>query len=130
MRLKQFLFVTLALLVVGVFAGVAFAQEATAQGFDIGAWFVDAASLAVVVVTVVAFLREHVLRGLTGVAVVIVSLGTGAGLGVVGALLGYVEGGVVAGLLFGVSAGFIASGGVDALTGILSKRKAASSLGE
>lgn len=121
--MRKFLHILFALFAVGFLTGFGFAADAASQGFDIGAWFVDAASLAVVVVAVVAFLREHVLKNLAGIAVVIVSLGVGAGLGAVGALLGYVEGGIAAGLMFGVSAGFIASGGVDALTGILGKRK-------
>ena len=128
--MKRILHVLFALLAVGFLTGFALAADAASQGFDLGSWFVDAASLAVVVVAVVAFLREHVLKNLAGVAVVLVSLGVGAGLGAAGALLGYVEGGIVAGLMFGVSAGFMASGGVDALTGILGKRSAPKELVE
>jgi len=45
-------------------------------------------------------------------------------LGIVGNLLGYVEGSIVAAIGFGVSAGLLASGGWDAVTGALSKSRA------
>ena len=57
--MKRILHVLFALLAVGFLTGFALAADAASQGFDLGSWFVDAASLAVVVVAVVAFLREH-----------------------------------------------------------------------
>lgn len=123
--LKFLALVVTALFLVGFVGGFAFAQDAEAAGLDLGAWFVDTAALAAVVATVVAFLRQHVLKALDGFAVVIVSLGVGAGLGVFGSLAGYVDGGVLNGLVFGVSAGFVASGGVDMFRSILGKRQAA-----
>lgn len=126
--MRKFLNILLALVLFGLLTGFAFAQEAVAQGFDIGSWFVDTAALAGVVVAVVAFLRAHVLKGVEGFGVVLVSLGVGAGLGVAGSFLGYVEGGIVAAVGFGLSAGLLASGGWDAITGALGKRQAAPSL--
>lgn len=112
----------LVLAVVGLLTGVAFAQEAASSGFNLAGLFVDAASLAVAVVAVVAFLREHVLKTLQGIGVVVLSLGVGAGLGLAGAALGYVDGGAIAGVGLGLSAGLLASGGWDAVTGALAKR--------
>ena len=89
---------------------------------DVASWFVDTAALAAVVVIVVAFVKEHVLRELRGLATVAVSLVVGAALGAAGSLMGYLEGGLVAGLGFGVAAGFLASGGWDAVRGLLGKR--------
>jgi hypothetical protein len=87
---------------------------------DFAAYFVDTAALAAVVVAVVAFLKEHVLKNLHDLATVGVSLVVGAAFGAAGSLLGYVEGGIAAGLAFGVAAGFLASGGWDAVRSLLS----------
>lgn len=106
-------------------AGVAFAQEAAAAGVDVASWFASTAALAAVVVAVVSFVKTHVLKNLHGLATVAVSLVVGVALGLAGAFMGYIEGGVAAGLSFGAAAGFLASGGWDALTGLLGKRKAA-----
>ena len=90
---------------------------------DIASWFADTAALAAIVVAVVAFLKEHVLKNLHDLATVGVSLVVGAAFGAAGALMGYVEGGVTSGLAFGVAAGFLAAGGWDAVKGLLGKRE-------
>lgn len=123
--MRKFLHILLALVLFGFVAGFAFAADATAQGFDIGSWFVDTAALAGVVVVVVAFIREHVLKTLEGVGVVLTSLAIGAAFGVGGHVLGYLTGGLVPSLVFGVSAGLAASGGWDAISGLLGKRREA-----
>ncbi len=74
--------------------GFAFAQEVAPVAPDVGAWFASTTALAGIV------------------------------LGIVGNLLGYVEGSIVAAIGFGVSAGLLASGGWDAVTGALSKSRA------
>lgn len=89
---------------------------------DIGSWFVDTAALAGVVVVVVAFVKEHVLKNLHDLATVAVSLVVGVALGAVGGHFGYVDGGLTAGAAFGLAAGFLASGGWDAVKGLLGKR--------
>ena len=89
---------------------------------DIASWFKDTAALAGIIIAVVAFLKEHVIKGLHDWATVLASLAVGAALGAAGSLLGYVEGGVTAGLAFGVAAGFLASGGWDAVKRLLGKR--------
>lgn len=134
-----YLRITLAVtLVTGAIAPVALAQPVLTDGpaivqvveapdpapFDIAAWFADTAALAAVVVAAVAFLRAHLLKSLSGVAVIITSLIVGGILGAIGSALGYVEGGVTSGLMFGVTAGFLASGGWDAIGGLLGKSRA------
>lgn len=104
--------------------GFAFAQEVAPVAPDVGAWFASTTALAGIVVAVVAFLKKRVFVGADGLVVVIISLATGAVLGIVGNLLGYVEGSIVAAIGFGVSAGLLASGGWDAVTGALSKSRA------
>jgi len=90
---------------------------------DIASWFVDTAALAGIIVTVVAFLKEHILTALHGAWTIVVSLAVGVVFGVGGHLLGHVEGGLMAGVTFGAAAGFIASGGWDAIKGLLGKRE-------
>lgn len=123
--MKRFLHILFALFAVGFLGGVGFAQEAASQGFDLAAWFVDTAALAVIIGGVVAFIREHILKTLEGVGVVLTSLAIGAAFGVGGHVLGYLTGGLVPSLVFGVSAGLAASGGWDAISGLLGKRREA-----
>ena len=82
---------------------------------DISQWFASTASLAAVVAALVALIRKHILKTLDGLAVVGVSLVLGVGLAYVGKLLGYLGGDW---LLFGLSAGLMASGGVDLLRSV------------
>ena len=89
------------------------AQEAIPT--DVSQWFASTASLSAVVAAVVALVRKHVLKSLDGVAVVGVSIVLGVLLAFVGKLLGYLGGDW---LVFGLSAGVLASGGVDLLRGV------------
>ncbi len=91
--------------------GLALAQEGNIPT-DISQWFASTASLATVVAALVALARKHILKGLDGLAVVGVSLVLGVGLAYVGKLIGYLGGDWP---LFGLSAGLMASGGVDLL---------------
>ena len=88
---------------------------------DFASYFVDTAALAVAVAAVVAFIKTNLLKNLHGLATVAVSLAIGAILGVAGHFLGSVEGGILPAVAFGVAAGFLASGGWDAVKGVLSK---------
>ena len=85
---------------------------------DIASWFTSTAALAAVIVAVVAFLKRNVLKNLHDLATVLVSLGLGAIAGVGGHFLGHLDGGLPQALAFGVAAGFLASGGWDALSGL------------
>lgn len=121
MRVKR-LFIVSAIALLGF----AFAQEtAPVEGFDFAAAFANTAALAGLVAAAVAFVKRHLIKSLDGLGTVLASLVLGAGFGVLGNLLGYIEGGMFAGVSFGVSAGFLAAGGYDAITSLLSKRKAA-----
>ena len=98
-----------------VLGNLALAQDGGAIPADISAWFASTASLAAVVAALVALLRKHILRGLDGLAVVGASLLLGVGLAFAGRQLGYLG---PDWLIFGLSAGLIASGGVDLVRGL------------
>lgn len=105
---------------VGLLFGFALAQDASIPT-DISQWFASTASLAAVVAAVVALLRKHALKTLDGLAVVGMSLVLGVVLAFLGNRLGYVGADWV---VFGLSAGLIASGGVDLLRGISGSKNA------
>lgn len=90
---------------------------------DIASWFASTAALAAVIVSVVAFLKRNVLKELHDLATVAVSLGLGGVAGVLGHYLGYLEGGLATAVPFGLAAGFLASGGWDALRGLATAGK-------
>jgi hypothetical protein len=89
------------------------------MNLDIAQYFADTAALAVLVVAVTAFIREHVLTTVKGWAVIALSLVIGAAAGAGGHFLGYIDTGFGGALAFGVSAGFLASGGFDAVKSLL-----------
>lgn len=102
--------------------GVAVAQDASATDVDLlnpATWFVSTAALATFIATVLAFVRKHILKTLDGPGVIGASVGLGVVLGLLGHGLGFLEGGVVASLIFGVTSGLAASGGIDLLRGVL-----------
>lgn len=103
--------------------GLALAQDSGSIPTDISQWFASTAALAAVVAALVALLRKHVLKTLDGLAVVAVSILLGGVLGYVGKLLGYLG---ADWLIFGLSAGVMASGGVDLLRGITGRNSAPS----
>ena len=92
---------------------------------DIAAWFASSAALAAVIVALVAFVKKNLIPTLTGIATVFVSLGLGAAAGLIGHFAGYLTDGITPALMFGVSAGFLASGGWDAIAGLMGKREPA-----
>jgi len=98
------------LVFVVVVGNLALAQDSIPA--DISQWFANTAALAAVVAALVALIRKHVWKKLDGLPVVAVSVVLGVVLGYVGKLLGYLGSDW---LLFGLSAGFMASGGVDLL---------------
>lgn len=85
---------------------------------NIADWFASQASLALVVVALVALVRKHVWKTLDGPAVVGASLILGIGLAYIGHRLGYLG---ADWLVFGLGAGVLASGGVDAVRAVLRK---------
>jgi hypothetical protein len=95
--------------------GLALAQDVGIPP-DLAEWFASQASLAAVVAALVALIRKHVWKGLDGLAVVGVSVAVGIVLAYLGYRLSYLG---ADWFLFGVVAGFLASGGVDALRAIV-----------
>jgi hypothetical protein len=95
--------------------GLALAQDVGIPP-NLAEWFASQASLAAVVVALVALIRKHVWKSLDGMAVV----GVGVALGIVLAYLGHRFNYLGADwFTFGLMAGLLASGGVDAIRGAL-----------
>ncbi len=95
--------------------GLALAQDVGISP-NLADWFVSQASLAAVVAALVALVRKHLWKSLDGPAVVGVSVALGIALAYLGHRLGYLG---ADWFVFGVTAGLLASGGVDAVRGIL-----------
>jgi small basic protein len=79
---------------------------------DLAEWFASQASLAAAVAALVALIRKHLWKSLDGVAVVGVSVVLGIALAHLGHRLGYLG---ADWLTFGLMAGLLASGGMDAI---------------
>jgi small basic protein len=79
-------------------------------------WFASQAALAAVVAALVALVRKHVWKSLDGPAVVGTSVALGVVLAYLGHRLGYLGSDW---FTFGMVAGLLASGGVDAIRGAL-----------
>ena len=95
--------------------GPALAQDASTST-SVAEWFASQASLAAVVAALVALVRKHVWKGLDGPAVVGVSVALGIALAYLGHRMGYLG---ADWFVFGVAAGLLASGSVDALRSIV-----------
>jgi hypothetical protein len=95
--------------------GLALAQDVGIPP-NLAEWFASQASLAAVVAALVALVRKHVWKGLDGVAVVGVSVALGIALAYLGHRLNYLGADWPT---FGLMAGLLASGGVDAIRGTL-----------
>jgi small basic protein len=95
--------------------GLALAQDASIPP-NLAEWFASQASLAAVVAALVALIRKHFWKRLDGVAVVGVSVALGIALAYLGHRLGYLG---ADWFIFGLTAGLLASGGVDAIRGVL-----------
>jgi uncharacterized membrane protein len=95
--------------------GLALAQDASIPT-NVAEWFTSQVSLAAVVAALVALVRKHVWKSLDGVAVVGVSVALGIVLAYLGHRLGYLG---ADWFVFGLAAGLLASGGVDALRAIV-----------
>jgi hypothetical protein len=95
--------------------GLALAQDVGISP-NLAEWFASQASLAAVVAAIVALIRKHLWKGLDGVAVVGVSVALGIVLAHLGHRLNYLG---ADWFTFGLVAGLLASGGVDAIRSIL-----------
>lgn len=96
-------------------AGMALAQGDVPT--DVSSWFTDTAALAAVVAFVVSLLRKHLLRQVDGPAVVALSAAVGVALAYAGQYLGYTL--PQHPVVYGITAGLLASGGVDFLKKLL-----------
>lgn len=119
--MKRFIFIAWTAL---LFFGTSFAQSVTegvATPDDWGGFWVTQGSLVALVLIVVAFVKERF--ALAGSSVVIMSLGVGAALGAFGKLMTFYTGDWPSAILFGLGAGFMASGGWDAVAGLQLKSR-------
>lgn len=87
---------------------------------DFNSWFVSSAALGGVVLSVVAILKG-LIPAISGAFTLIVSLGVSIVLALLGAAFGILEGGFAAALIFGISAGIMASGGKAAANSVAAK---------
>jgi hypothetical protein len=94
--------------------GLALAQDVGIPS-DLAEWFASQASLAAVVAALVALIRKHVWK-VDGLAVVGVSVAMGIVLAYLGHRLNYLG---PDWFTFGLMAGLLASGGVDAIRSIV-----------
>lgn len=87
---------------------------------DVATWFASTAALSGVIIAIVSFIKTNIYKT-TGWITVALSLA----LGVVGGLVGHfgpwLEGSLLESLTFGLTAGLMASGGWDAIRGLLGK---------
>lgn len=89
--------------------------------FDIASWFSSTAALAATIGIVVAFIKENVYTALDGWGTVAVSLALGLAAGLAGHFGPWLDTQLVDSVIFGVTAGFVASGGWDLIKGLLGK---------
>ena len=76
---------------------------------------------AALIIPTVELLRAHVLKGLQGVLVVLLSVAVGAAYGTIGMLVGYLDGTIVTAAGFGAWAGVLASGANKYVDGVVKK---------
>jgi hypothetical protein len=76
---------------------------------------------AALIIPTVELLRAHLLKGLEGALVVLLSVAVGAAYGTIGMLAGYLDGTIVAAAGFGAWAGLLASGANKYVDGLAKK---------
>ncbi len=101
--------------------GIALAQPETLPEatWDPAQWFGSAAALAAVVAAAVAFLKRNVLTNLAGWLTVGMSFALAIVAAVVASFTSIYDAALMEAVTFGGSAGLLASGGWDALRGLL-----------
>lgn len=122
--MQRTIFALMVLAFVGL--GIAFAQDIEVPpipDLDLEGWATDSARLAIPIFFLVAVVRKWIYR-FEGWQVPVFSIAVGAVLGVILALTTpYIPDGLLSGLIHGVSAGFIAFGGVDAIRSAIGTSK-------
>ena len=111
MHVKPLVYRLIPLTLMALLLGYAWAQEANEVPTDIAAWFASSGGLAAVVAAITAWLKRRI-EALDGLYVVAASLAIGTALGIAGHYLGHIDT-ITGGAAFGLSAGFLASGGWD-----------------
>lgn len=124
---KTLLVLSIRVIILAMLAGAAFglalAQDALPEpSFDPATWFASTAALAAVIVAAVAFIKRNILKSMTGVMTVAFSFALGIGIAVVGSFTSFYDASIVEALAFGAGAALLASGGWDAIVGVLGKR--------
>jgi hypothetical protein len=109
---------TLFILTLAALASLAFAQELPDASFDPAAWFTSSAALAAAVVAFIAFIKQNVVK-LDGWLTIAASFGVSIVVAVVGSFTSFYDATVPQALAYGASAGLLASGGWDAVKGLL-----------
>lgn len=89
--------------------------------FDVASWFASTAALAATIGIAVSFIKSNLYKALEGWHTIAVSLGLGLAAGLAGHFGPWLDGALIDNVVFGLSAGFMASGGWDLVKGLLGK---------
>lgn len=118
--MKKLLWMTLPLVL-----GVALAQPEglPEPTWNPAEWFGSAAALAAVVAAAVAFLKRNVLTNLTGWLTVGMSFALSILAAIIASFTSVYDAALMEAVTFGASAGLLASGGLDAIRGLLGKAR-------
>lgn len=110
-----------AILAIALGAALAQQPELPDVGYDPRAWFASAGAWAAAIVALVALLKTHVLTSISGLGTVALSFAVGVGGAVVGSLIPWIgfDASVIEAATFGVTAAALASGGWDAVRGVI-----------
>ena len=118
--MRKFLIVLMPILVLSI--ALAQADALPEPTFDPAAWFGSAAALAAVVAAATAFLKRNVITNMSGWVTIAFSFGLAIVAAVAGSFTSLYDATVIQAVTFGGSAGLLASGGWDAVRGLLGKR--------
>jgi cellobiose-specific phosphotransferase system component IIC len=118
--MKKTLIVLTSILVLSV--ALAQVEALPEAAFDPAAWFGSTAALAAIVVAAVAFLKRNIITNMSGWITIAFSFGLAIVAAVAGSFTSLYDATVIQAVTFGGSAGLLASGGWDAVRGLLGKR--------
>ena len=109
-------------LVLAIGFAVAQADALPEATWDPAAWFGSTAALAAVVAAATAFLKRNVITSMSGWVTIAFSFGLAIVAAVAGSFTSLFDATLIQAVTFGGSAGLLASGGWDAVRGLLGKR--------
>jgi len=114
---------TLTLTLLALAIGFAVAQDALPEPtFDPATWFASTSALAAIVVAAVAFLKKNILTSMSGWVTIAFSFGLAIVAAVAGGFTSLFDATLIQAVTFGGSAGLLASGGWDAIRGLLGSK--------